>query len=69
MSGRLDVASLPRVLRDAYGGLPATLAQLPRSLRALAGVIVLSFMANAVASPFGVVYAVEQIRPTLGILC
>jgi MFS family permease len=61
VSGRLDITRLPRALRDAYGGLPGTLAQLPRSLRALAGVIVLSFMSNAVASPFWVVYAVEQI--------
>ena len=58
---RLELSRLPRVLRDAYGGIPATLRQLPLSLRALAGVIVLSFMSNAVASPFWVVYAVEQI--------
>lgn len=37
------------------------LKRLPRSLKALAGVIALSFMANGVASAFWVVYAVEHI--------
>ena len=37
------------------------LRRLPLSLKALAGVIILSFMANGVASPFWVVYAIEQI--------
>jgi MFS family permease len=60
-NAEFDLASLPRALRDAYSGIPATLRQLPPSLRALAGVIVLSFSANAVASPFWVVYAVEEI--------
>jgi MFS family permease len=58
---RLNVFDLPRALRDAYRGIPSMLGQLPRSLKALAGVIVLSFMANGVASAFWVVYAVEQI--------
>ncbi len=59
-SERLRVSDLPNLFRDAYGGIPTTLRQLPRSLKALAGVIVLSFMANGVASPFWVVYALEQ---------
>ena len=42
--------------------MPALLRQLPRSLKALAGVIILSFMANGVVSPFWVAYAVEQLR-------
>jgi MFS family permease len=58
---RLDLSRLPQVLQGAYGGIRTTLRVLPRSLRALAGVIVLSFVANAVASPFWVVYAVEEI--------
>ena len=58
---RLNVSDLPRALRDAYRGIPSMLGQLPRSLKALAGVIVLSFMANGVASAFWVVYAVEEI--------
>jgi MFS family permease len=58
---RLRVSDLPRVLRDAYSGIPAMWRQSPPSLRALTGVIILSFMANGVASPFWVVYAVEHI--------
>jgi MFS family permease len=58
---RINLARLPRIIRDAYSGIPETLKEMPRSLRALAGVIVLSFAANAVASPFWVVYAVEEI--------
>jgi MFS family permease len=58
---RLSLSELPRVFKDAYGGIPTMLRRLPRSLKALAGVIVLTFVANGVASPFWVVYAVEQI--------
>ena len=58
---RLHVSDLPRALRDAYRGVPAMLRRLPRSLKALTGVIILSFMANGVASAFWVIYAVEQI--------
>jgi MFS family permease len=57
----LNISRLSSVLKDAYRGIPAMLRQLPPSLKALTGVIVLSFMANGVASPFWVVYAVEQI--------
>lgn len=59
--GNFGFSDLPKVFRDAYNGVPATLRQLPRSLRALAAVIILGFMANAVASPFWVVYAVQRI--------
>jgi len=58
---RLSFSDLPRVLRDAYIDIPTTLRQLPPSLRALAAVIIMGFMANAVASPFWVVYAVQHI--------
>lgn len=58
---RLRMSDVLGVLQDAYSGIPAMLRRLPRSLKALAGVIVLSFMANGVAGPFWVVYAVEQI--------
>ena len=58
---QMTVSALPRVLREAYRGTPALLRQLPGTLKALAGVIILSFMANGVASSFWVVYAVEQI--------
>ena len=58
---RLQFSNLPRVLRDAYSGIPAMLRQLSRPLKALSGVIVLTFMANAVASPFWVIFAVDEI--------
>jgi MFS family permease len=59
--GRFTVSDLWDALRDAYAGMPSTLGQLPRSLKALAGVIVLSFVAGAVAAPFWVLYAVDHI--------
>ena len=58
---RLTVSSLPSLLAKAYSGIPTMLQELPTSLKALAGVIILGFMANGVASPFWVVYAIEQI--------
>ncbi len=58
---RLTVSSFPSLLLQAYSGIPTLLRGLPHSLKALAGVIILAFMANGVASPFWVVYAIEQI--------
>ena len=57
---RLTLSSLPSLLAQAYSGMPTLLRGLPSSLKALAGVIILGFMANGVASPFWVVYAIEQ---------
>ncbi len=57
-----DLSNLPGTLRNAYSSVPATLGQLPRTLQALAIIIVLGFMANAVATPFWIVYAVEHIK-------
>jgi MFS family permease len=57
----VTLSDLGSVLRDAYGGVPSMLRELPRTLKALAGVIVLSFVAAAVAAPFWVLYAVEHI--------
>ena len=58
---RLTVSSLPSLLVKVYSGIPTLLRGLPLSLKALTGVIILGFMANGVASPFWVVYAIEQI--------
>lgn len=58
---KLDLATIGRVLHDTYAGIPRTLRALPLSLKALAGVIILTFMANGVASPYWVVYATEQV--------
>jgi MFS family permease len=57
----LRVSDFPRILADTYRGVPNMLRRFPRSIRALTGVSILGFMANGVASPFWVVYAVEQI--------
>ena len=58
---RISGASLPGMVRDAYGGIPDLFRRLPASLKALTGVIMLAFMCNGVASPFWVVYALEEI--------
>lgn len=63
-SGRAETFSLsdlPGVFKSAYGDLPATLRQLPRALRALTAVLALGFMANAVASPYWVVFGADHI--------
>ena len=58
---RLPLSELPGVLREAYAAIPSLLGRLPHSLKALAGVIVLSFVASAVMAPFWVIYGMEQI--------
>lgn len=60
--GGLQLSALSRTLKDAYSGIPAMLRKFPTGLRALAGVIILTFVANGIASPFWVVYAVEEIQ-------
>jgi MFS family permease len=49
------------IFRGAYGGIPSMLRRLPRTTRALGAIITLTFVANAISSPFWVVYAVERI--------
>jgi MFS family permease len=51
--------SLSAVFREAYGGIPSVLRQMPRSLKALGVVVILLFMCNGIAASFWVVYAVE----------
>jgi DHA1 family multidrug resistance protein-like MFS transporter len=58
---RVRLSDLPTILKDAYSGIPSILARLPRSLRILAVVLILGFMANAIAGPFWVVYASQEI--------
>ena len=59
--GKLRLPDVPTMLRTAYGGIPEMLRRLPRSFRALAAVVILGFMANGIAGPFWVIYAVQQI--------
>lgn len=63
-AARLSLSDLPGVFKRAYNGIPAMLKELPLSLKALAVVIVLGFVTNAIAGPFWVVYATEQIGLT-----
>ncbi len=56
----LRLAALLNALRQAYRCIPDLLRQMSTPLKALALVIVLSFMAHAMVGAFWVVYAVEQ---------
>ena len=58
---RLDFGDMMQSFVKAYSGLGALRRQLPRSISALTGVLILSFMANGVVSPFWIIYAVEEI--------
>lgn len=60
----LRLAALTRALREAYGSVPDLYRQMTAPLKALALVVLLSFIANGVASAFWVVYAIEQIGLT-----
>ena len=57
----LKLNALTRVLGQAYTSIPALLKQMSPPLKALAWVILLSFLANGMASAFWVVYATEQV--------
>ena len=57
----LKLAALTQALEQSYASIPALLKQMSPSLQALAWVILLSFLANGVASAFWVVYATEEI--------
>ncbi|MBC7317597.1 MAG: MFS transporter, partial [Chloroflexi bacterium] len=57
----LQLGEIWHILKDVYCCIPALLRGLPRPLKALAGVIVLSFVSNAITGPFWIVYAVEHI--------
>ena len=49
----LKLAALSQALKQSYASIPALLKQMSPSLQALAWVILLSFLANGVASSFG----------------
>jgi MFS family permease len=58
---RFPMRQLPGLVKETYQGVPDMLRRFPRSLRALTVVVILNFMCNGVASPFWVVYAIEEI--------
>ena len=57
----LQASALFNALVQAYRWIPTLIRQMPRSLKALTWVIILSFMANAMMGSFWVVYAIDQI--------
>ena len=57
----LKFSALSQALGQAYASIPALVRQMSTPLRALALVILLSFLANAVATSYWVVYAIEEI--------
>jgi MFS family permease len=59
--GQVRLADLPGTIKDAYNDIPDILGRLSRSLSVLAVILVLSFMCNAIAAPFWVVYASREI--------
>jgi MFS transporter, DHA1 family, quinolone resistance protein len=62
--GKVTLAGLVEALTRAYARIPGLLGLMPTPLKALAWVVLLSFLANAAAGPFWVVYATEQIGLT-----
>lgn len=57
----LRLAALTRALEQAYRAIPTLVRPMSPPLRALASVILLSFLANGVTTAFWVVYATDQI--------
>lgn len=53
--------SVADIFRESYGGIRTMLSTLPRTVGALGIVLILGFMSNGVASPFWVVYAINEI--------
>lgn len=58
---KIDMSSITSSFKEAYGGFPELFGELPRTIWALTGVIILSFMFNGIATAFWVVYAIEEI--------
>ncbi len=61
VAGYDALPSLGTILRETYGGIPELVGGLPRSVKALGVVVLMGFIGNAVASPFWVVYVVEEL--------
>ncbi len=58
----LSLKELPNAFREAYGCIPDLLRTLPTTVKAVALICTLGFVANAIASPYWVVYATDTIR-------
>lgn len=57
----IKMSQLSQAFKKSYIDIPDTLRQFPRTLKALAVIIILGFVANGIASPFWVVYAKDII--------
>ncbi len=57
----LDLSELSDIFREAYRTIPALLRRLPTTARALTAIVILMFAANAIASPYWIVYARDHI--------
>lgn len=55
------IPSISTILKEAYGGIPELLRNMPRRVKALGVVLGSGFIANGIASPFWVVYATKVI--------
>lgn len=49
------------ILKNSYSGLPRLWRDIPLSVKALSGVVLMGFIINGIASPFWVVYVIEEI--------
>jgi DHA1 family multidrug resistance protein-like MFS transporter len=57
----VDLLNASETFKNAYGGIPSMLKQFSRPMKALSAIIILSFVANGLASPFWVVYAKQNL--------
>jgi len=53
--------SILAILKEVYAGIPELIRNMPRSIKALGLLVGMGFIANAIASPFWVVYATDVI--------
>jgi MFS family permease len=57
-----SLPGLGAILRESYSGIPGMIQDLSLRVKALGLVVLMAFMANAIASPFWVVYVVEVLE-------
>ncbi len=57
-----SLSEIPCIFREAYRGIPGLISSLPVTVKALAVIMTLSFMSNAVGGSFWVVYVTEEIN-------
>ena len=55
----ISLGNVSQTLKNSYSGIPEMLGRLPRSMKGLAAIIILAFVANGMSGPFWVVFAKE----------